>query len=106
MYGFCIGGEYHYVENMYVALICTYGIAGLGLFLVYLFDMLLRYVRIFFKEHDEKYLFGICLVLIYLLHMYTLDTFLVYTMSFGFGFLIRLLIKEVHSCTETWVYKR
>lgn len=48
--------------------------------------MLLRYVRIFFKEHDEKYLFGICLVLIYLLHMYTLDTFLVYTMSFGFGF--------------------
>lgn len=86
MYGFCIGGEYHYVENTYVALICTYGIAGLGLFLVYLFDMLLRYVRIFFNEHDEKYLFGICLVLIYLLHMYTLDTFLVYTMSFGFGF--------------------
>lgn len=32
MYGFCIGGEYHYVENTYVALICTYGIAGLGLF--------------------------------------------------------------------------
>lgn len=94
MYGFCIGGEYHHVENTYVTLVCTYGIVGLGLFLLYLFNMLIHYARAFFNDHDGIYVFGICLILIYLLHMYTLDTFIVYTLSFGFSFFYTVINKR------------
>lgn len=95
MYGFCIGGEYHYIENTYVSMLCTYGLLGLGMFLLYLANLLIQYIRAFFDNHNEIYVFGICLVLIYLLHMYTLDTLIIYTMSFAFSFFYTIISRGV-----------
>lgn len=95
MYGFCIEGEYHHIENTYVSLLCTYGILGISVFLTYLGKIAWGYIKGFYKTRDAMYGFGICTILIYLLHMYTLDTFIVYTMTFGFSFFYTIIDKKV-----------
>lgn len=93
MFGFCIGGQYRYIENTYVSILCTYGVLGLGMFLSYVGNIVYRYIKSFLIERNELYIFGICLVLIYLLHMYTLDNLITYTISFGFAFFYTVVNK-------------
>ena len=95
MYGFCADGEFHLIENTYISLLCTYGILGLGIFLVYLVGIGCRYIKGFLENNSELYLFGICLILIYLLHMYTHDNLTVYTMTFAFSFFYALINKRI-----------
>ncbi len=96
MYGFCIGGEYRHIENTYVSLLCTYGIVGLVTFLIYLGKAAWGYLKGFWKTHDALCGFGICVILIYLLHMYTLDTLIVYTLTFGFNFFYVMTGKKIN----------
>lgn len=77
--------SYNNIENMYVTMYCAFGLVGIITWIFMWIIFLKKDFLKILKYRDRDMLMSICLIIVYLIHMYTLDTMIVYTITLNFA---------------------
>lgn len=92
-YGYIPGNTAFPVENTYRITFLMYGVVGLCSMMAFL----VRWFIIMCRLHRQKQyygIFGICLLVVFTFHMYTLDIYLMYTLYFGVALFYSYIMHE------------
>ena len=83
-YGFNSGSLDFPIENTYVMTFVVYGIIGVVAMAIFFGNMLYKNISIF-RKNSKLCVLNLCILMTFMLHMYTLDLYLSYTLYFSYA---------------------
>lgn len=91
-YGYISGSDAFPVENTYRITFLMYGIVGVCSMMIFLIDW---FMRMCLKIRSEWHsgILGMCLLVVFTFHMYTLDIYLLYTLYFAMALFYSYLLR-------------